>query len=223
MSDRMVMTNEQNYEAIADAIRDRLRSAGKFKPEDMADAIMAIPSKAGAVIETALSVEDGALVYDAQAVDILSQPVIVDDEISATASAGMLFGLKQAIEISLAFDYTIIGGGGMIFSFGGSNTNSGVITIGPTQFMFYANGPRVQQGVSISADVKHSCVVTLTPASIALEVDGVEVASGESAYCKNACMYIISGGAVALMFNQSAHSEYNAGKIDNLTISISME
>lgn len=223
MSDRMVMTNEQNYEAIADAIRDRLRSAGKFKPEEMADAIMSIPSKAGAVIETELSVENGALVYDAQAVDIVSQPVIVDDEISATASAGMSFELKQAIEIRLAFDYTIIGTGGMIFSFGGSNTNAGVIVIRNTYFQFYANGSRVRETVSISADVKHSCVVTLTPASIALEVDGVEVASGESAYCANACQYITSGGTVALMYNQSDHSEYNAGKIDNLTISISME
>ena len=173
-------------------------------------------------IETGISVENGALVYDGAMIDVKTQPVISNDEIAATASQGMSFSMKQTVRIRFEFDYTMTGTGGIAFSFGGSNTNSGVIVIRDTYFQFFANGSRFQRTVSISTGVRHHCVVDLTPSSLELSVDGALAASGTSEYCQNACMYIMKGGTVALMYNQSAHSEYVAGTIDNLTIRMSM-
>ena len=174
--------------------------------------------------ETEINVENETLVYDNTKIDVQTQPIITNDEIAADDSNGMTFAIKSKILITFEFDYTIEDGssGGIVLSFGGSNTYSGVFVIKTTYFQFFAYGSRFTKKISIIKGVKHHCIINLTPSTVDLYVDGELAASGESVYCQNTCLYILNGSYISVMYNQSAHNEYVQGTLDNLIIKMQL-
>jgi len=171
----------------------------------------------GGGVEATVAVENGALVTDG--VTVVTQPVITDDQIGASTSAGLSFTFNAKLEIE--FDLTLKNGNHVTLSFGGSNTIGGVYLIAPDRFHLYANGAKFNIPISLSQDVKYRVKIVFTNSSATLYVDGEQIAVGESVYVRNAITHLIGGSDVALLYNQSAHAEYSLDLIDNLVIRIS--
>lgn len=170
----------------------------------------------GGGFSTDIKVENDVLVYDNTEINVTSQPVIVDGEIGASGSAGMVFNVIPTFDIVFEFDYTPASGGAEhVLSFGGSNTNSGIIVIRPTQFLYFANASRIQQAISLTIGTQYHIKIIVTTSKMQMYVDGTIVVDGSSTYCQNIITYIFGKNAIGLMFNQSAHTEYNHGKINN--------
>lgn len=177
----------------------------------------------GGGFSTDISIENDALVYDNTEINVTSQPLIVDGEIGASSSVGMVFNILPTFKAIFEFDYTPASGGNEhVLSFGGSNTNSGCIVIRPTQFLYFANGNRISQSISLSVGTQYHIKVIVTTSRMEMYVDGASVASGTNTYCQNIITYIFGKNAIGLMFNQSAHSEYNHGKINNFKMYFEM-
>ena len=170
----------------------------------------------GGGVEATIAVENGALVTDG--VTVVTQPVITDDQIGASSSAGLSFIFNARLEIE--FDLTLKNNNHITLSFGGSNAIGGVYLITPNQVHLYANGARFTIPISLSQDVKYRAKIVFTNSSATLYVDGEQIAVGQSDYVRNAVTHLIGGSNVALLYNQSAHSEYSLDLIDNLVIRI---
>lgn len=177
----------------------------------------------GGGFSTDIKIENDALVYDNTEINVTSQPVIVDGEIGASSSAGMIFNILPTFDAVFEFDYTPASGGNEhVLSFGGSNTNSGCIVIRPTQFLYFANAVRISQSISLTVGTQYHIKVIVTTSTMEMYVDGTRVVNGTSTYCQNIITYIFGKNAIGLMFNQSAHAEYNHGKINNFKMYFEM-
>ena len=194
-----------------------IRGNGVYNPPSNVDGYAPVTVNVeGGGFSTDIKVENDALVYDNTEINVTSQPVIVDGEIGASGSAGLVFNVIPTFDIVFEFDYTPASGGGEhVLSFGGSNTNSGCIVIRPTQFLYFANGNRISQSISLSVGTQYHIKVIVTTSKMQMYVDGSLIVDNRSTYCQNIITYIFGKNAIGLMFNQSAHAEYNHGKMNN--------
>lgn len=182
--------------------------------DGLSSVVVNVSGGGGGGVEASIAVENGALVTNG--VTVVTQPVITDDQIGASNSAGLSFTFNARMEIE--FDLTLKSGNHIALSFGGSNTTGGVYLISPTQFHLYANGARFTVPITLSENVKYRAKVVFTYTAATLYVDGTQVAVGQSDYVQNAIKYLLSGNSVAFLYNQSAHSEYSNDLIDNVVI-----
>ena len=177
----------------------------------------------GGGFSTDIAVENDTLVYDNAEINVTSQPLIVDGAIGASNSVGMVFNILPTFNVVFEFDYIPASGGNEhVLSFGGSNTNSGCIVIRPTQFLYFANGNRISQSISLTIGTQYHIKIIVTTSKMQMYVDGTLITDSTSTYCQNIITYIFGKNAIGLMFNQSAHSEYNHGKINNFKMYFEM-
>ena len=194
-----------------------IRGNGVYNPPSNVDGYAPVTVNVeGGGFSTDIKVENDALVYDNTEINVTSQPVIVDGEIGASGSAGLVFNVIPTFDIVFEFDYTPASGGTEhVLSFGGSNTYSGLIVIRPTQFLYFANASRIQQAISLTIGTQYHIKIIVTTSKMQMYVDGTLIVDGSSDYCQNIITYIFGKNAIGLMFNQSAHAEYNHGKMNN--------
>jgi hypothetical protein len=168
--------------------------------------------------QASIGVSGGVLT--SEGVTIISQPDIQNDEMAATSSSGLAFSFFVLFKLIFEFDYTFRTGGGsyVVFSFGGSNSNSGNYTISRTEFMLYANGQRFSKAISLSANTKYKCKMELSVGEAKLYVDDALAATGTSEYVTNSIMYVLNRNTISLLYNQSNHSSYNNSLVNNIKI-----
>jgi len=176
-------------------------------------------SGGGGGMSASIAVENGAVTSNG--VTVQSQPVITDDQMGASSSAGLAFAMAEIVSLSLQieFDLTIkSGGSSIVLSFGGSNTSGGVYVIDTQKFQLYASGVRFNVTITLTEEVKYRIKILMTPNSATLYVDGAQIAVGQSGSVANAIDYVLIGNNVAVLFNQSEHSEYNNSLVDNIVM-----
>jgi len=175
----------------------------------------------GGGVEASIAVENGSLVTDG--VTIATYPVITDDQIGASSSQGLSFGVDTSMivpKVQIEFDLTLNSGNHIVLSFGGSNSSGGVYLISPTQFQLYASRIWFNVPISLTQNVKYRVKIELTHNKATLYVDGTQVAVGQSDHVKYSIAYIFVGDNVAILYNQSSHGEYSNDLVDNVAIRI---
>lgn len=242
------MITEAYLTDIADAIRAKLDVETEYTPPQMAAAIESIPtggdvevealsvtqngtytaptgkayspvtvdvSGGGGGLEGEIAISGGAV--QSSGVEVVSQPVIDAEGMTASASSGLQFSfnVKLVIEFDLIINSNT--GSNIIWSFGGSNTNGGVYTISTNSFGLYASGQRFSLPISLSVGVEYRIKMELTGTQALLYADGNLIATGSDNYVKNGITYALDDD-IALLYNQSAHSEYNSSHVDNIRI-----
>lgn len=194
-----------------------IRGNGVYNPPSNVDGYAPVTVNVeGGGFSTDIKVENDALVYDNTEINVTSQPVIVNGAIGASSSAGMVFNIIPTFKAIFEFDYIPASGGNdHTISFGGSNLNSGIIVIRPSQFLYYAGGSRIQQAISLTVGTQYHIKIIVTTSTMQMYVDGTLIVDGSSTYCQNIITYVIGKHDIGLMFNQSAHTEYNHGTMNN--------
>ena len=212
------MITEGYLTDIADAIRAKNGSSDTYTPPQMAAAIAAIPTGGGGGgVSGEIKTSGGTLQYSG--VNIDSQPVIDENGMTANASSGLSFSFS--IKLVIEFDLILHASPSstIVWSFGGSNTNGGVYVISTSRFELYAGATRFAQNISLTAGVKYRMKMEFVGQQALLYADGVLIATGESSYVRYVMGQVIDG-SIALLYNQSAHSEFNSSHVDNINISL---
>ena len=151
-------------------------------------------------------------------ITVNSQPVITDGEIAASDSQGLTFSWN-CNRLVFEFDMNLSGnGGGTVLSFGGSNTNNGILVIDTATFMLYANTIRFSESISLTLGETYHTKIELTPGTAKIYIDGSLAATGLSSYVNNIISYVKGGNQIGVLYNQSYHPEYNKNRINNLKI-----
>ena len=173
-------------------------------------------------IEMQASVVNGEAVTSGIA--IVSQPYIVDGEFSATGSAGLQFKSSDLLpsEATIEMDFTPSASGGVLISFGGSNAYTGMLMLTPSLFRWYAQGEVFRESVSLTAGTQYHLKIEINSNTLLLYIDGVLSKTITNSRFASLVAYILTGN-IALLYNQSSHSEYSSSKINNLNIKVVME
>ena len=168
-----------------------------------------------------VAVVNNAVVSDG--VTITAQPAIVDGEMSATSSLGLAVNIVPDIVVVIEMDYTYDTStpARTIFSFGGSNTDTGVLGLNTATFSFYGNGLEVSASISMSAGTPHHLKIEISATDIVLYIDGSLAATLTNARFASVLSYLLDRSKVtSILWNQSWHGEYNTSKINNLSIKL---
>lgn len=172
-------------------------------------------------IDMEASVVNGEAVTSGLA--IVSQPYIVDGEFSATGSNGLEFkstGFSPS-EATIEMDFTSSASGGVLISFGGSNAYTGMLLLTPSLFRWYAQGEVFRETVSLTAGIQYHLKIEINSNTLLLYIDGVLSKTITNSRFASLVSYILTGN-IALLYNQSSHSEYSSSKINNLSIKVVM-
>lgn len=170
-------------------------------------------------VEMQASVVNGEAVTSG--ITIVSQPYIVDGEFSATGSDGLQFTSTELAptEATIEMDFTPSASGGVLISFGGSNAYTGMLMLTPSQFRWYAQGNVFSESVSLTAGTQYHLKIEINSTTLLLYIDGVLSKTITNNRFASLVSYMVTGN-MALLYNQSNHSEYSSSKINNLNIKV---
>lgn len=181
--------------------------------DGLSSVMVNVPASGG--VNGEIAVSGGSV--SSSGVTIVSQPAIDTNGMTANANSGLQFSMT--VKVIFEFDLIINAGAAsnIIWSFGGSNTDGGVYTISTSSFGLFAKSQRFSRSISLTAGVKYRMKMELAGTQALLYADGDLIATGSSPYVQYA-MGRVMGGNIALLYNQSSHSEYNSSHVDNIQI-----